>query len=110
MQGVQLNRLISLTRTALSGEDRVRVMTQITVDAHNRDLVDTLIQANVRAPTAFQWQVRVLVTCFAPCCSFCWPLRPVCWNNIEFLFPSLVTPFGDTCHWKRLCIPMLSVH
>ena len=59
MQGVQLQQLIALTRSPLSPEDRVRVMTQITADAHARDLVEFLIHHNITDVTSFQWQSQL---------------------------------------------------
>lgn len=43
----QLNQLIELTRSELKRDDRQRIMSLITVDAHARDIVLMLIRENV---------------------------------------------------------------
>ena len=43
----QLADLIALTQTTLSKGDRQRVMCMITLDAHNRDIVDILLREKV---------------------------------------------------------------
>jgi dynein heavy chain len=55
----QLSELISLTQSALSKGDRQRVMCMITLDAHNRDVVDVLIRENALAVNDFQWQSKL---------------------------------------------------
>ena len=54
-----LNDLIVTTRTGLNKENRTRVMTMITMDAHSRDCVDKLIREEVQFATAFQWMSQL---------------------------------------------------
>ncbi|CAK4087535.1 unnamed protein product [Aphanomyces euteiches] len=56
---IQLNELIKLTRGSLSEEDRQRVMCMITMDAHGRDVIQTLINQHVSSPASFVWQAQL---------------------------------------------------
>lgn len=55
----QLADLIALTRRPLSSGDRQRVMCMITIDAHNRDILDQLIKEHVNSISDFQWQSKL---------------------------------------------------
>ena len=55
----QLADLINLTQAPLSKADRQRVMCMITMDAHNRDILDVLLKEKALAPTDFQWQSKL---------------------------------------------------
>ncbi|CAB1104525.1 unnamed protein product [Ectocarpus sp. CCAP 1310/34] len=55
LQVNQLNQLIELTRSELKRDDRQRIMSLITVDAHARDIVLMLIRENVTDKGDFQW-------------------------------------------------------
>ena len=55
----QLADLIGLTQTNLSKGDRQRVMCMITLDAHNRDIVDILLKEKALQITDFQWQSKL---------------------------------------------------
>ena len=56
-QKSQLGELIKLTQSSNMGTgDRRRVMCMITLDAHNRDLIEKLISEGVSDTNAFQWQ------------------------------------------------------
>jgi dynein heavy chain, axonemal len=55
----QLAELITLTQTNLSKGDRQRVMCMITLDAHNRDIVEVLLKEKALAPSDFQWQSKL---------------------------------------------------
>lgn len=55
----QLASLISLTQTMLTKGDRQRIMCMITLDAHNRDIVDILIKERAMKQTDFQWQSKL---------------------------------------------------
>ncbi|CAM9153876.1 unnamed protein product [Ectocarpus fasciculatus] len=55
LQVNQLNQLIELTRSELKRDDRQRIMSLITVDAHARDIVLMLIRENVTDKDDFQW-------------------------------------------------------
>lgn len=55
----QLADLINLTQTNLTKGDRQRVMCMITLDAHNRDTVEVLLQEKAFAISDFQWQSKL---------------------------------------------------
>ena len=55
----QLAELIALTQASLSKGDRQRVMCMITMDAHNRDIIDVLIRENALKSNDFQWQSKL---------------------------------------------------
>ena len=55
----QLAELIKLTQTNLSRGDRQRVMCMITLDAHNRDIIEILLREKVSVGTDFQWQSKL---------------------------------------------------
>lgn len=41
----QLTKLIEVTRTDLKKEDRQKVMNMITIDAHSRDMVESIVES-----------------------------------------------------------------
>ena len=41
----QLTKLIEVTRTELKKEDRQKVMNMITIDAHSRDMVESIVES-----------------------------------------------------------------
>lgn len=41
----QLTKLIDVTRTDLKKEDRQKVMNMITIDAHSRDMVESIVES-----------------------------------------------------------------
>lgn len=55
----QLSDLIDRTSAPLSKEDRQRVMCMITLDAHNRDILEVLLREKAYAVTDFQWQSKL---------------------------------------------------
>ena len=55
----RLEQLIQLVLGDLSHCDRTKIMTLITVDVHNRDVVGKLIDAKVQDATAFAWQSQM---------------------------------------------------
>lgn len=59
LQVKQLSDLIILTRTDLCKEDRTKVMTQITMDAHARDVIQRILVEKVSSKSAFQWQSQM---------------------------------------------------
>lgn len=59
MQLQQLNSLIRLTQRDLTKADRQRIMSLITLDAHNRDVVTMLMRENAMKKTDFQWQSQL---------------------------------------------------
>lgn len=58
-QREQLNDLIKLTRTDLTKGDRARIMNCITMDAHSRDVVESMIRQKVDSVDSFQWQSQL---------------------------------------------------
>ena len=56
---MRLEQLIQLVLGDLTHCDRVKIMTLITVDVHNRDVVQRLIEAKVQDATAFAWQSQM---------------------------------------------------
>lgn len=58
----QLTKLIEVTRTDLKKEDRQKVMNMITIDAHSRDMVESIAESGID---------RCLQIVFA----FCWMLH-----------------------------------
>ena len=55
----QLADLITLTQASLNKADRQRVMCMITMDSHNRDVLDILLKEKAYLPTDFQWQSKL---------------------------------------------------
>jgi len=55
----QLADLINLTQTNLTKADRQRVMCMITLDAHNRDIVEILLREKAYNINDFQWQSKL---------------------------------------------------
>ena len=55
----QLADLIKLTQANISKGDRQRIMCMITLDAHNRDIVEVLIKEKAFQATDFQWQSKL---------------------------------------------------
>ena len=43
----QLTKLIEVTRTDLKKEDRQKVMNMITIDAHSRDMVESIAESGI---------------------------------------------------------------
>lgn len=60
----QLNQLIDLTRSELKRDDRQRIMSLITVDAHARDVVLMLIRENVTDKVRCVFLFRCVVAPF----------------------------------------------
>ena len=56
---MRLEELISLVLGELDPCDRIKIMTLITVDVHNRDVVAKLIDQKVTEPNAFTWQSQM---------------------------------------------------
>lgn len=55
----QLADLINMTQSNLSKGDRQRVMCMITLDAHNRDIVEILLKEKAFNIADFQWQSKL---------------------------------------------------
>jgi dynein heavy chain len=55
----ELSNLIATTRTDLNGNQRKRIMCMITLDTHNRDIVQKMIRQNVGEVTHFMWQSQL---------------------------------------------------
>jgi len=55
----QLNALCALVRGELTDLQRMKLVALITIDVHNRDIVDILIEENVLSERDFGWQMRL---------------------------------------------------
>jgi dynein heavy chain len=55
----RLEALIRLVQGELSKSDRVKIITVITIDVHNRDVVTTLVQKKVENNVDFKWQSQL---------------------------------------------------
>jgi len=51
----QLTSLIKLSQGDLTKPERQKVMVLITQDSHSRDIIEKLINENVRKADEFQW-------------------------------------------------------
>ena len=58
-QREQLNDLVKLTCTDLTKGDRSRVMNCITMDAHSRDVVESMVRQKVSSVDSFLWQSQL---------------------------------------------------
>lgn len=55
----RLEALISLVLGELNARDRIKIITLITVDVHNRDVVQKLIDTKTQEYSAFAWQSQM---------------------------------------------------
>jgi len=55
----RLSALIQLVLGELSGADRTKIISLITMDVHSRDVVDRLIAQKTEGPNAFAWQQQL---------------------------------------------------
>lgn len=55
----RLSSLIQLVLGELSGADRTKIISLITMDVHSRDVVDRLIKQKIEGPSAFAWQQQL---------------------------------------------------
>lgn len=55
----RLSALIQLVLGELTGEDRTKIISLITMDVHSRDVIDRLIQQKIEGPSAFAWQQQL---------------------------------------------------
>jgi dynein heavy chain len=119
----QLADLIRLTQTSLTSGDRQRLMCLITLDAHNRDIVESLILEKVTNASDFQWQSKLRPTILAPRDSKsdeCGATFYICNASFDYGFEYLgngprlvVTPLTDriyvtatqALHLKMGCAP-----
>ena len=58
-QAEELAELIRLTRRDLSKAKRTRVMVAITMDSHSRDVIEKLVNDDIRDPESFHWQSQL---------------------------------------------------
>lgn len=56
---LRLESLIRLVQNDLSKSDRVKIITVITIDVHNRDVVGALVQKKVESNVDFKWQSQL---------------------------------------------------
>ena len=52
---IRLKHLIDRVRTDLSAELRIKIITIITIDVHERDVVDMLINRKIQDSGSFAW-------------------------------------------------------
>ena len=57
--GNRLEALIKLVQGELSKGDRIKIITVITIDVHNRDVVQALVQKKVENNVDFKWQSQL---------------------------------------------------
>ena len=55
----RINDLINRVRTELTGEQRVKIITIITIDVHGRDVIDKFIREKIIDTQAFSWQSQL---------------------------------------------------
>lgn len=58
-QKAMLIGLINIVRGDIERHVRTKVMCMITMDTHSRDILDLLVNENVKAPEEFQWQSQL---------------------------------------------------
>ena len=56
---MQLNHLSDLINGELSGGDRKKIITLVTIDVHGRDVITKLINARVETGDCFEWQSQL---------------------------------------------------
>ena len=52
---IRLKHLIDRVRTDLSSELRIKIITIITIDVHERDVVDMLVTKKIQDSGSFAW-------------------------------------------------------
>ena len=52
---IRLKHLIDRVRTDLSAELRIKIITIITIDVHERDVVDMLVTKKIQDSGSFAW-------------------------------------------------------
>ena len=74
----QLTKLIEVTRTDLKKEDRQKVMNMITIDAHSRDMVESIAESGIdrctlalHAPFTYGVQICTFATPLSHTSSHC---------------------------------------
>ena len=55
----RIEGLIRLVQGELTTEDRIKIITVITIDVHNRDVVQTLVDKRVESNIDFKWQSQL---------------------------------------------------
>jgi dynein heavy chain len=66
----QLKVLIAQTTTPVTNGQRMRIMTMITLDSHNRDIVSKMIRGGIAEATHFMWQSQLKLQWRKPFQSF----------------------------------------
>jgi dynein heavy chain, axonemal len=98
----RINALISLVQGELSKGDRVKIITVITIDVHNRDVVQTLVTKKVENNLDFKWQSQL---------KFYWNVEErnvnirICDFSTQYSFEYVgncgrlvITPLTDRCY------------
>jgi len=101
-QNVKLDKLISLVQGDLDANDRAKIITMITIDVHQRDIVGQMIESKEDSGTCFAWQSQLRYT---------WDVKKMdCrinnadaefWYQYEYLGNAgrlVVTPLTDRCY------------
>ena len=102
----RLNMLIERVRGDLSGELRVKIITIITIDVHERDVVDMFVLRKIMESGSFQWQSQLKFyweparnsdkkTCYSRICD--WETL----YNYEYVGNTgrlVITPLTDRCY------------
>lgn len=57
----QLTKLIEVTRTDLKKEDRQKVMNMITIDAHSRDMVESIAESGIDRCLSMPLGLRIVL-------------------------------------------------
>ena len=92
----QLTKLIEVTRTDLKKEDRQKVMNMITIDAHSRDMVESIAESGIDRYT--HWFGIFLGVHHA----ICLPWRFVCFTVYSRL--EVCLNLSEYAYLVRLCL------
>ena len=101
----RLKALINLVMGKLNKRDRTKIMTLITVDVHNRDIVDMLVQNKIENAQEFAWQSQMRYS-YDPdtnnpdrCKLLVYDaVMDYCWEYIGNTGRLVITPLTDRCY------------
>jgi len=101
----RLKALIILVMGKLNKRDRTKIMTLITVDVHNRDIVDMLVQNKVENAQEFAWQSQMRYSYDSDlnnpdrCKLMVYDAAmDYCWEYIGNTGRLVITPLTDRCY------------